>query len=207
MTATPIAPRPTHKPSRPLLGLRRKPGRLALAFMRMPLRAYRHDARAMLGQTFLEFTHIGRNTGQPHEAVAMVLRYDETTREVVICAGWPDTDWYRNLKAGPAKNVRLGRESFTPVHRFLTDDEAFDVGMDFRHKHPHRMKLISSILGWGDLTEDTRLREFVHHHPFVAFRPATSSDWRASLHPGGQHDDNDHGAATPAPSDGPRVRP
>lgn len=71
---------------RPLLGLRRKPGRLALALFRMPLRAYRHNAGWMLGRTFVEFTHLGRNTGQPHQTVAMVLRYDEVTRESVICA-------------------------------------------------------------------------------------------------------------------------
>jgi hypothetical protein len=37
-------PRPGSRPRKPLLGLRRKPGRLALAAFRMPLRAYRHDA-------------------------------------------------------------------------------------------------------------------------------------------------------------------
>lgn len=45
---------------RPLLGLRRKPGRLALALFRMPLRAYRHDAGWLLGLRFIEFTHLGR---------------------------------------------------------------------------------------------------------------------------------------------------
>jgi hypothetical protein len=28
--------------------------------------------------------------------------------------------------------VRLGRESFIPQHRFLSDDEAFDVAARFR---------------------------------------------------------------------------
>jgi hypothetical protein len=35
---------PGSRPRKPLLGLRRKPGRLALAVFRMPLRAYPHDA-------------------------------------------------------------------------------------------------------------------------------------------------------------------
>lgn len=67
---------------------RREPGRLALALFRMPLRAYRHDAGWMLGHTFVEFTHVGRKKGQPHDAVAMVLHYDDTTREAVVCALW-----------------------------------------------------------------------------------------------------------------------
>jgi deazaflavin-dependent oxidoreductase (nitroreductase family) len=159
---------------RPLLGLRRRPGRLALVVFRMPLNAYRHGAGWMLGRTFLQFTHTGRKTGRRHDAVAMVLRYDEITREAVICAAWgPQTDWYRNLHAGPAVKVQLGRESFTPVHRFLTDDEAFAVTRRFGTDHPHRLRLLSAILGWGDLRDDASARQFVRTHPFVAFRPTT----------------------------------
>ena len=76
------------RPRRPLFGLRREPGRLALAMFRMPLRAYRHDAGWLLGRTFVEFVHTGRKTGQPYETVAMVLRYDPVAREAVICAAW-----------------------------------------------------------------------------------------------------------------------
>jgi deazaflavin-dependent oxidoreductase (nitroreductase family) len=173
--SAPVMPRPGSRPRKPLLGLRRKPGRLALAAFRMPLRAYRHDAGWLLGRTFLEFTHTGRKTGRPYETVAMVLRYDADAREAVICAAWgPDTDWVRNLRAGPAARVRLGRESFTPQHRFLSDDEAFDVAARFRREHPRRLRLISMILGWGDLRDDAAVRGFIRTHPFIAFRPATT---------------------------------
>src|SRR5690348_3028048 len=99
---------------RSLFGLRRRPGRIALAIMRMPLRAYAHGAGWMLGTTFVQFTHVGRRTGATHEAVAMVLHRDPATREVVICAGWANTDWYRNLEAAPALSVQIGRDSFVP---------------------------------------------------------------------------------------------
>jgi deazaflavin-dependent oxidoreductase (nitroreductase family) len=143
-----------------------------LAF-RLPLYAYRHDAGWIFGRTFLQFTHTGRKSGKQYEAVAMVLWYDTATHEAVICAAWgPATDWYRNLKARPAVKVRLGRESFTPEHRFLTDDEAFNVATHFRRRHPNRLHLISTILGWGDLRDDTVVATFVHAHPLVAFRAA-----------------------------------
>lgn len=164
------AGRRTHQP---LLGLRRRPGRIALAFMRLPLAAYRHDAGWLFGSTFMRFTHLGRKTGTPHDTVAMVLGFDRATREVVICAGWgPRTDWYRNLRAGPATEVEIGRDIFTPRHRFLDDAEAFAAIQDFRARHPHRVRFISSVLGWGDLRDDARVRAFVRDHPFVAFRPA-----------------------------------
>ena len=162
-------PPPVSHPRKPLIGLRRKPGRLALAVFRMPLRAYRHDAGWLLGHTFLEFVHTGRKSGQPYETVAMVLRYDADAHEVVICAGW-DTDWVRNLRAGPAVQVRLGRESFTPQHRFLSNDEAFDVAVGFRREHPRRMRLISTILGWG--TSVTTLRSATSSTPTRSSRSA-----------------------------------
>jgi deazaflavin-dependent oxidoreductase (nitroreductase family) len=169
-------PQPGSHPHTPLLGLRRKPGRLALALFRMPLRAYHHDAGWLLGHTFMEFTHTGRTTGRRYETVAMVLRYDPVTHEAVICAAWgPDTDWVRNLRAGPAARVRLGRESFTPQPRFLSEEEAFDVAVQFRREHPRRLRLLSTILGWGDLRDDAALRGFIKTHPFVVFGPATTS--------------------------------
>jgi hypothetical protein len=57
---------------RPLLGLRRQPGRLALRFMRMPLLAFRHDKGQLLGHAFVEFTHLGRKGGKAYQAVAVV---------------------------------------------------------------------------------------------------------------------------------------
>lgn len=159
----------------PLLGLRRRPGRLALAVFRMPLRAYRHDAGWLLDRTFLLLVHTGRKTGQPHAMVAMVLRYDPDQHEAVICSAWgPDADWVRNLSAGPAVRVQLGRESYTPEHRFLSEDESFEVIAHFRREHPWRLRLISAILGWGDLRADDTAREFTRTHPFVALRPAPS---------------------------------
>jgi deazaflavin-dependent oxidoreductase (nitroreductase family) len=157
---------------RPLLGLRRRPGRLALRFMRLPLNAYRHDKGHLLGHTFVEFDHVGRKTGKTYQAVAMVLRHDKASGEVVICRGW-ETDWYRNLQVHPGTHVTVGRESYAAEQRLLSEDEAVAVGQQFRRDHPHRMRLISRILGWGDLRDDTRLRQFVRDHPFVAFQPVT----------------------------------
>ena len=157
---------------RPLLGLRRKPGRLALMLFRLPLKAYQHNAGPAVGRTFVAFTHVGRKTGGRYQTVAMVARYDKATGEATIVAGWgPQTDWYRNLQAHPAVTVQLGGQTFTPQQRFLSEEEAFAVVVQFRQEHPHRLRFFSTVLGWGDLRDDARVREFVCMHPFVAFRP------------------------------------
>jgi deazaflavin-dependent oxidoreductase (nitroreductase family) len=157
---------------RPVLGLRKRPGRLALFVFRMPLRAARSGH--LPSRTFVKFVHTGRTSGRPYETVAMVLRHDKARNEVSICAAWGlQTDWVRNLLVAPAVSVQLGNESFTARARFLDDDEAFDVIAEFRRHHPVRLRLMSAALGWGELRNDEAARAFVRTHPFVAFRSAS----------------------------------
>jgi len=159
--------------SRPLLGFRRQPGRLALLIFRLPLPLYRTGwGWLFLGRTFLVLTHVGRKTGRSRATAAMVLSEDKTTGEAVICSVWgPRTDWIRNLHAHPAVRVQIGRESFVPQHRFLTDEEAFAVGVEFRRRHPWRVRMIRRVLG-ADLGSDAAMREFISTRPFVALRPS-----------------------------------
>ena len=183
---TSVASRSADRRAAPLLGLRRQPGRLALAVFRLPLRLYRGGGGWLLGDTFLLLVHAGRKTGQPYSTVAMVLRYDPHSREAVICSAWgKDADWIRNIQAHPALKVQIGRESFTPDQRFLTPDESVAVLAGFQRQHPYRSRLIASVLGWGDLRSDAAAREFVSTRPFVSFQPVGPSRQSA----GGEGDD------------------
>ena len=80
MTAT---TREGARAERPLLGLRRQPGRLALAAMRVPRPLYQRGWGWMLDHIFLLIVHQGRKTGKRRETVAMALAYDPDTREAV----------------------------------------------------------------------------------------------------------------------------
>lgn len=165
-----------HDRQRPLLGIRGTPGRLALAVFRTPLWLYRRGWGWLLGRTFLMLVHVGRRTGQPHHMVAMILADNHETGEVVIFSGWgPDVDWLSNLRAGPAREVRIARDRFLPEHRFLSEDEAVAVIAAFRRRHPGRVRLAAAIVGWGDLRSDAALRDFVRGHPFVALHPAAKA--------------------------------
>lgn len=156
-----------------LLGLRVAPGRIAVAMFRLPLRLYEHGGGRLLGHTFLRLVHVGRRSGREHSTVAMVLAFDPVTQEAVICSAWgPEADWIRNLRAGPAVRVDVGSASYRPRHRFLTADEAVAVATDFRHRHPYRLRFMSRVLGWGDLSTEQAVRAFVEVRPFVALRPA-----------------------------------
>ena len=171
--AGPAASHPATRSAKPLLGLRRQPGRLALAVFRIPLPLYRRGWGWLLGHTFLLLVHAGRKTGKRYSAVAMVLRYDPHTREAVIFSAWGhDADWIRNIRARPALQVQIGRQSFTPRQRFLSEDESLAVVAGFVRRHPWRTRLATRIMRWQDLRSDTAARDFVSTRPFIAFRPA-----------------------------------
>ena len=171
----PAVSRPAWR-AKPFLGLRRQPGRLALAVFRIPLPLYRHGWGWLLGHTFLLLTHAGRKTGKLYPAVAMVLRYDQDSHEAVIFSAWgQDTDWIRNIRVRPALQVQIGRESFTPQQRFLTQDESLAVVAGFLRRHPRRARLATRIMGWEDLRSETAARDFVSARPFIAFRPTDPS--------------------------------
>jgi deazaflavin-dependent oxidoreductase (nitroreductase family) len=166
----------TDRRAKPLLGVRRQPGRLALAVFRLPLPLYQRGWGWLLGHTFLLVTHTGRKTGKRHDTVAMALTYDPETHGAVVCSGWgQNADWIRNIRAHPALQIQIGRESYIPEQRFLSEDESFAVAVEFRREHPRRLRLIARILGWGDLSSDSAVRDFVRSHPFVSFRPAHSA--------------------------------
>lgn len=161
------------RPARPLFGLRPQPGRLALAAMRLPRPLYHHGFGSLLGHTFLLISHEGRKTGKRRETVTMALAYDTGTHEAVVCSVWgPNTAWVRNLRAHPALEIQIGHESYVPEQHFLSEEEAVAVGVAFRQHHPHRLRLFAAILGWGDLSTDAAIRDFVQGRPFVSFGPA-----------------------------------
>jgi deazaflavin-dependent oxidoreductase (nitroreductase family) len=162
---------------RPLLGLRQRPGRVALWFMRLPQPLYHRGWGRLLGHTFLLISHQGRKTGKRRETVAMALTYDPATREAVICSAWgPNTEWMRNLRAHPALQIQIGHETFVPTQRFLSEDEAVAVASEFRDHHPWRLRLFATILDWGDLSSEAAVRELVRTRPFVSFAPAPYSN-------------------------------
>jgi deazaflavin-dependent oxidoreductase (nitroreductase family) len=165
-----------------VLGLRRRPGRLALAAMRVPRPLYHRGWGWMLGHTFLLIAHQGRKTGKRRETVAMALAYDSDTREAIVFSAWgPNTEWIRNLRAHPALQIQIGREAYVPEQRFLSEDESVAVVREFQRRHPWRTRLFATILGWGDLSSETSVREFVRGRPFVLFR-LTHDRTRAKRH-------------------------
>lgn len=130
----------------------RKPTGLLRSLLRAPIWFYRNGLGWLFGHRLLYIVHIGRKSGLRREVVAEVVRYDPATPEVVVIAAWGgEPDWYRNLTAAPAAEIRISAQHWeSPRHRFLDPAETVAVLRDYRRAHPHAWKWIAPILGFPE---------------------------------------------------------
>jgi deazaflavin-dependent oxidoreductase (nitroreductase family) len=155
-----------------LLGLRRKPGAIALTVFRIMPTMYRMGLGRLFGPSFVLLTHKGRKSGKMYRTALKVVEYDRRTGDVVVFSMYGGkTDWMRNIVAAPAVRIEIGGRRFRPSQRFLTEDEAVAVALRFRQHHPLQFRLFSVVFGWGRLASTEAMRAFVKDRPLVAFRP------------------------------------
>ena len=95
---------------------------------------------------------------------------------------WPRggerSDWYRNLKAHPALEIRTGRERYAPEQRFLTPEEVYREIVDYERRHPWAVRIVPSLLGFRLDGSDAARRAFANSVRMVAFRPRQGSSSR-----------------------------
>jgi deazaflavin-dependent oxidoreductase (nitroreductase family) len=152
--------------------LKSKPaGALRVAF-RLPIYLYRLNLGWLLGHRFLLLVHRGRKSGLLRETVLEVLLHDPATRESVVLSAWGErADWYRNVGATPALEVRTGGQRYVPEQRFLAPEENHTVICDYGRRHPLAFRVFARVLGYPlDGTEAAR-REVACSLRLVAFRP------------------------------------
>jgi deazaflavin-dependent oxidoreductase (nitroreductase family) len=154
----------------------RKPTGLLKVLLRAPIWLYRMRLGWLVGHRLTYVVHRGRRTGARREVVVEAVHYDPDVPEVVCIAAWgKDPDWYRNLRAAPALEVRTGAHRwFHPVHRFLDDPEIQRVLLAYQEDHPRAWKRIAPLLGFPSDATDRRWPEVAESVHAVGFTPATS---------------------------------
>ncbi len=143
----------------------------------LPSRLYGRGWGWLLGRHFLALTHTGRRTGVLHTTVVEVVHRDPVQDEYIVMAAFGrSSDWYRNIRANPARQVVVGRRTFTPVYRELDDQDAVRLLADYEERRwwwgPLLPWLMKKLL--GELyrpTREVRL-EVVRDRPMIAFAPA-----------------------------------
>jgi deazaflavin-dependent oxidoreductase (nitroreductase family) len=151
----------------------RKPTGLLRAALRAPIWLYRARLGRLTGRRLVYIAHRGRRTGARREVVAETVRYDQAGPEVVVVAAWGrEPDWYRNLRAAPAIEVRIGAARWPrPRHRFLDAAETRRVLLAYRHAHPRAWRRIAPLLGFPTDPDDPRWPQVAATTHAIAFSP------------------------------------
>jgi len=160
-------------------GMRPAPPRGILKRMlHLPVHLFHARLGFLLGHRFLLLVHTGRKSGKTFETPLEVVRYDRTTGEVIVMAGWgAGTQWLHNVEAGLAREIWVGSTRFVPAVRRLGVDEAATV---FEHYETHSglprslvRWVLSRLLGWRYDGSPAGRRRVVEQLPLIGFRPQT----------------------------------
>jgi deazaflavin-dependent oxidoreductase (nitroreductase family) len=126
----------------------RPAGALRLAF-RLPIYLYRLNLGWLLGHRALLLVHQGRSSGLLRETVLEVVFYNPATRKSVVLSAWGEkADWYRNIEATPALEVRTGGQRYVPEQQFLAPEENHAVLADYGRRHPLAFRIFVRAFGY-----------------------------------------------------------
>lgn len=152
----------------------RKPTGLLRWALRLPIWLFRAHLGFLFGHRLAYIAHRGRRSGARREVVVEVVRYDRATPEITVIAAWGGIpDWYRNLRAAPAIEVRLGRHRWSrPEHRFLDTNAVLAVLHEYQRAHPRAFAQLGPRLGFPADPHDPSWPEVAARVRAVTFRPA-----------------------------------
>lgn len=144
----------------------------------LPIYLYRAHLGFLLGHRFCVLVHEGQRTGRRHATPLEVVRYDQSTQEATVVAGWGrKTAWLHNVEAGLAREVWIGRARYVPAVRRLELDEAVAVLERYERRSGLPRALVWSVLGrllgWRYDGTPLARRRAAEQLPMLAFRPAS----------------------------------
>ena len=150
---------------------RSKPGAFRRLIFRIPGMFYHLHLGWMLGHRALMLTHQGRKSGKIFHTVLEVIRYDREAKEsIVLAARGEKADWYRNIQANPAQEVRIGFRRYATEHRLLTAEEFFQEYSEYQRRHHWAARALPKMAGLKYNGSESQRRELAEALRMVAFR-------------------------------------
>jgi deazaflavin-dependent oxidoreductase (nitroreductase family) len=152
-----------------------KPTGLLRRLLRAPIWLYRLRLGWLADHRLVYIAHRGRRSGKRRETVVEVARYFPAIPAVVVVAAWgKHTDWYLNLKAAPALEVRIATQRWDhPRQRFLNRSETVRILHEYQQAHLYAWKQLAPLLGFPDDPADPRWSEVAARVKAIAFAPST----------------------------------
>jgi deazaflavin-dependent oxidoreductase (nitroreductase family) len=143
--------------------------------LRTPNALFRFGLGPLFGHRFLQLTHRGRRTGELHQVVLEVVEWRPAQREAIVLSGLGrDAQWYRNVQAGGAVEVRIGRDRWTPEVRVLEPDEAAAAFAGYERRNrwaaPIVRRVLSRLAGFDYDGSPAARERLVAELPLIGFR-------------------------------------
>jgi deazaflavin-dependent oxidoreductase (nitroreductase family) len=142
--------------------------------LRAPVRLYDVGLGRLFGHRFLLLTHRGRRSGRSFRSMLEVMQWEPKSREAIVMSGFGRrSNWFLNVRAGGAEEVRLGGQRFRPTVRYLGPEEAVEILADYERRNrffaPVVRRVLTRLAGFRyDSSPQARLR-LVEQLPLVAF--------------------------------------
>ena len=151
--------------------------RWATRSLAVPAYLYDWHAGWVLGRRFVRLTHEGRRSGRVYRTMLEVVGEDRAVGEVFVMAGLGrSAQWYRNVRAGHALEIAIGRERFASLCREPDLTEAADVLAAYERRNrliaPVLRRVLSRLVGWDYDGSALGQQRLVAELPLVAFRPS-----------------------------------
>ena len=149
---------------------------ITIRVLRAPAVLYDRDLGWVFGRRFLRLTHRGRRSGRLFQTMLEVLGERPADGELFVMVGLgPRAQWYRNVAAGGAVEIAIGRDRFAPAYRELPTPEAADVLADYERRNrlliPIVRTMLSRLVGWRYDGSWAARERLVSERPVLAFRP------------------------------------
>lgn len=121
------------------------------------------------GRLVLLLTTTGRRSGLPH---VTPLQYEEVDGVIYVgAARGPKADWYRNIQANPAVEVRVRSRRFRGLAEPITDPGRIADILELRlRRHPRMVGAIFRLAGFTAKPTRPQLEEYARQRPLVAIR-------------------------------------
>lgn len=151
-----------------------RPTGVVRVLVRAPLWLYRARLGWLLGHRLVYIVHRGRRSGARREVVAEAVGYDRARPEIVVIAAWGrDPDWYHNLVAAPALELRCStRRWLLPTHRFLDATQTLRTLLEYQRAHPAAWRRLAPLLGFPVDPADPHWPQIAAAAHAIAFTPA-----------------------------------
>jgi deazaflavin-dependent oxidoreductase (nitroreductase family) len=138
----------------------------------LPILLYRARLGWLVGHRFLLLTHQGRKSGRFRQTVLEVVRYDRARRESAVLSAYGErADWYQNLLAHPALEVRTGWSRYVPQYRLLDAEERLAALRIYQRRYGRAFAAVMRYLGHPYDGTEAGLRGLADVVLMVAFRP------------------------------------